>query len=565
MALCLRFGVVVWLLLIFTSADATDFDKVKQWLGVGYDLVKANPAYGNDASQASDPGFHPTRRILHLSNPVASDSASPEVEWVPRATCSNGTVEKTIFSGKSYQQKLLEYVHIDSQSDADILSVAFVESDQYKRVVRDTDEAASKLIHEIDTQCTMGTVRYKTELLATTLIDTAFAHAVCALPTTYASGPYLDFIKNWGTHAAVGFNYGYAEVQQKEGSRRDFIAALIHADSSQVQNTGPVNNYTESFTVKTEIIASYNVQHLQFGEPYQTLKRGDSQNPEPIDVTLLPISEVLTKVHWETSGLPSDCPANLATLLPQYAANLKTATTEYAKTFVAPSAEPATFVTPLSWPASQFGLFKPLLGCSSDGVSKFESGVREFSTETTFNNNKWSAPLHLAGEFNKNKMTNEFCVKAAKTNAYDWPKGSYCIHRYSGACPTGFTEGWVKWDDEDGSDNHNNFAGTVPDGDYTHDTRMLFCCRMDGPSTFKILLPNRSPFFLLRFGGKCQEVYGMDIIEEWEEFDTEDTFHDNADDHHAPYPDDGSLNNIKFILCYYQPSSNMPTPSSVVG
>lgn len=38
----------------------------------------------------------------------------------------------------------------------------------------------------------------------------------------------------------------------------------------------------------------------------------------------------------------------------------------------------------------------------------------------------------------------------------------------------------------------------------------------------------------------------MDIIEEWEEFDTEDTFHDNADDHHAPYPDDGSLDNITF-------------------
>ncbi|KAH9512793.1 hypothetical protein Btru_038201 [Bulinus truncatus] len=77
---------------------------------------------------------------------------------------------------------------------------------------------------------------------------------------------------------------------------------------------------------------------------------------------------------------------------------------------------------------------------------------------------------------------------------------------------------------------------------------------MDGPATRKILLPHRTAFYLLRFGGTCQSVYGMTVSEEYITFDTEDTFNQNNDQHSPPYPDDGSLDNITFRLCYYQPS-----------
>ncbi|KAK0061018.1 hypothetical protein Bpfe_009546 [Biomphalaria pfeifferi] len=532
----------------------------KPWIGVGYNLVKANPSVGNDASQATDPGFYATRRILRVTGASSNDTSSQnstgptEVEWVQRQSCSNGAVERTFYSGRSYQQKLLEQIKVDSQNDLDIQGLAFVESDQYKRVVRETSGPSGNVLHDITTQCTLGTLRYKTELLDTPLIEPTFAHALCSLPSTYSLQPYVQFIQNWGTHVVISFDYGYSVMTEKGGSKSEFITALLVSNNPAVRNSGAYKNYTESYSIPAEEIGNYDSQHLQFGVETQTVKRGSQQNPEPITLVLLPISEVVTSLHWSSSVLPADCPANLLSLLPQYGANLKTAVTEYAKTFTAPTNDPTSFVIPLAWPASQFGLLQPKAGCSSDGLTRWEYGSREFTPEYYFTHNSFSNPLNLAGEFNNQRIVEQFCVKTTGTEAPDWPKGSYCIHRYSPACPAGFLSGWVYWDDEDGNDNHDKVNGTLPAGEYGADTKMYFCCRMDSPATKKILLPHRSPFYLLRYGGSCQQVYGMVVSEEYVTFDTEDTFNQNNDQHSPPYPDDGSLDNITFRLCYYQPT-----------
>jgi len=40
----------------------------------------------------------------------------------------------------------------------------------------------------------------------------------------------------------------------------------------------------------------------------------------------------------------------------------------------------------------------------------------------------------------------------------------------------GFNEGFLFWDDED-SGNANERGGTLPDGDYTSNTKVYYCCR----------------------------------------------------------------------------------------
>ncbi|KAH9512792.1 hypothetical protein Btru_038200 [Bulinus truncatus] len=466
-------------LVVPSLGDGLSFSYFKHWIGVGYDLVKANPSVGNDASQAADPGFYPTRRILSLDGANSSFLNSSTVEWDQRVSCSSGVVERTFYSGRSYQQKLLEQIKVDSKNDLEIQGVSFTESDQYKRVVRETTGPSGQILHEVSTQCIMGTIRYKTELLDTPLIETAFAHAVCALPFTFSLQPYIQFIQNWGTHVVTGFDYGYSELKERAGSKTGFIAALLASGNTAVKNTGVYQNYTESYTIDIEDVGTYNSQHVQFGEETLTVKHGDNQNPEPLTLVLLPISDVVTSIRWDTASLPSDCPANLATLLPQFGTNLKNAVTEYAKTFTGPTDDPTSFVTPLGWPSSQFGLLQPKGGCSNDGNTSWEYGSREFTPEFYFTHNDFSSPLNLAGEFNNHRIVEQFCVKTSTTGSPDWPKGSYCVHRYGSSCPADFRSGWVYWDDEDGSDNHDKVNGTLPAGEYGADTKMYFCCRYE--------------------------------------------------------------------------------------
>ena len=57
-----------------------------------------------------------------------------------------------------------------------------------------------------------------------------------------------------------------------------------------------------------------------------------------------------------------------------------------------------------------------------------------------------------------------------------WPSGSYCILRRGSTCPSGFSNGWRKWDDEDIA-NHNAQSGVLPDGSYDSNTEIRFCCK----------------------------------------------------------------------------------------
>ena len=190
-------------------------------------------------------------------------------------------------------------------------------------------------------------------------------------------------------------------------------------------------------------------------------------------------------------------------------------------------------------------------GCPSGGGKyPWHRGSRYQDTEDTRNRNDESRPLTLAGTFTSNIRT-YFCTKTSTAYDYgvNWPKGSYCIARKGGSCPTGFSNGWISWDDED-SRNSNKVSGILPDGTYNRNTRIDFCCRRDGFPTNKIILPRDRPFYLYRYGSDgCQRVTGMRYRQDWVKWDCEDWRTKNKRRGLIPYVNDWK--NIRLFYCYY--------------
>ena len=112
----------------------------------------------------------------------------------------------------------------------------------------------------------------------------------------------------------------------------------------------------------------------------------------------------------------------------------------------------------------------------------------------------------------------------------------------------GFLEGWIKWDDED-TKNDNFVSGVLPDGTYSKDTVMYFCCRSDGSTETPIELPMREPFFLLKHSSSCQAVLGMRVTEEWLFWDCEDRKSKNSFD--GEIPQSFIAKDVKLYFCYY--------------
>lgn len=111
--------------------------------------------------------------------------------------------------------------------------------------------------------------------------------------------------------------------------------------------------------------------------------------------------------------------------------------------------------------------------------------------------------------------------------------------------------GFVYWDDDDNL-NLNRNGGTLPEGIYGDgNTRIEFCCRTDGDKNDPILLPSKTPFFMLAFEStKCQMVKWAIASLEWIHFDTEDWR--NADNRGGKYPHDAATMHPTIYYCYYR-------------
>ena len=97
-----------------------------------------------------------------------------------------------------------------------------------------------------------------------------------------------------------------------------------------------------------------------------------------------------------------------------------------------------TLVTDRNWPSGVYGLPTPTSGCPTGVI--WETGSRYQDTEDTYPNNYWypSTGIHLLGPYEKNDMTQNFCMKTCDHTDEaegDWPQGRYCVFKYGPSCP----------------------------------------------------------------------------------------------------------------------------------
>ncbi|XP_019642892.1 PREDICTED: uncharacterized protein LOC109484111 [Branchiostoma belcheri] len=204
------------------------------------------------------------------------------------------------------------------------------------------------------------------------------------------------------------------------------------------------------------------------------------------------------------------------------------------------------------WPVGTYGLPQTNTGCPEAAGVTWRLGWRYHDTEDDDSNNHWSSGLHFPSGYWRNNMYQKFCMKTSYwEGSGTWPAGNYCIFK-KGGCPSGFQSGEVFWDDED-SRNANRAGGERPDGQYDLDTLIQYCCRNDGSTYNYISLPAARPFYLFRYGSRCQNVDKMNVWDEYFRWDDEDD--DNTDRVGGAHPyDSGGGANHKLHYCYYWPS-----------
>ena len=208
--------------------------------------------------------------------------------------------------------------------------------------------------------------------------------------------------------------------------------------------------------------------------------------------------------------------------------------------------------TERQWPAGRFGLPKPNSGCPSTNLNpNWSEGHIHYHTESVDENHDsvtyghhLAEPVLEVSQSGKHFVNTHFCF-SDNINPVDepWPVGAYCIIRGASKCPGNFHSGSVFIDEED-----EEFSGTnggVLQGQET----IFFCCRNDGSPSTPITLPSSRPFYLYRFGGKCQQVKDMQVTPERILFDTEND--NNEDEYDNDFHPDGKLEDVEIELCYY--------------
>ena len=204
------------------------------------------------------------------------------------------------------------------------------------------------------------------------------------------------------------------------------------------------------------------------------------------------------------------------------------------------------------WPAGSFGLLNANSGCPSTNLNqRWKEGYIRYHTESVDeNHNNVTYGHHLAepaievSQSGKHFIYMHFCIgDNFDSDNMPWPVGAYCINRVGSKCPADFQSGYIDLDEEDTEfEIEGNVHGALPD-------MLYFCCRVDGSPDIPITLPSSRPFYLYRFGGKCQQVKDMQVTPERILFDTENE--NNQDDYENDVHPDGKLEDIEIELCYY--------------
>ncbi|XP_073250647.1 uncharacterized protein [Porites lutea] len=536
-----------------------DAPKGLHFVGVGYNLLEGNPEGGDVTNGGVDPGLLFTRKIFKLTwntNKKSMDnrfSVPDQVTFAPRSSCVT-TNKKEVFSGsKSYQEKLNADVQVSGNYGGGLLSVAFSLSSRFEKMKKETSEYHN-VFYEDKHVCNKGRARYQLDLAPVKKfpVSADFAATVCALPGSYNEKAYFNFLEDWGTHIVVEVDLGEKTTERFKSSKAEFTKYAMMNSQNSVSVSGSYMGFSASLKVDVNAFKESMSKDSKFGEHKVVFKSGGPNMPEPIGLKLVPIAEAFDPAFYSVLDQQKSARCvNSNSLLKARRTAVIRALKEYPrlKKTVKPL-DPEVRI-PLTWPKGTYGLPMPKSGCPKGSNFQWHAGYRSHDTEDTRGNNKWSSPFDLAGPYYRRDMTQKFCMKTKdKASDYNlpWPRGQYCILK-KGECPEGFTEGHIKWDDED-LNNKNRYGGQVPDGRYDRNTVLYYCCRADGHATNPIILPTDSPFVLLKSNTHlCQHVRGMKVRSEWFQWDCEDSRPSNGGGGFRPRSHVGK--NVAVDYCYY--------------
>lgn len=212
-----------------------------------------------------------------------------------------------------------------------------------------------------------------------------------------------------------------------------------------------------------------------------------------------------------------------------------------------------------TWPKGTFSIpSTKSIGCPESSDFSFEVGTRIFDCEDDNPVSSTSIGIHLELIVDSEKDVHmSFCSKTVKISddtktGGDWPSGKYCFFKFGEHCPAGFEDGWILWKDEV-TRNRNDKKGLLPAGEYDipNQTKILFCCRVDGDPDKMIELPRARSFALLKYGDKCQQVEGTRIFEEFVVWDNENS--GTGAESGGVVPETGVTmhGDVRLNFCYY--------------
>ncbi|GFO21126.1 Apextrin [Plakobranchus ocellatus] len=354
------------------------------------------------------------------------------------------------------------------------------------------------------------------------------------------NGPTIDAVNNFRCDA-VTFEFGY-----KNKGRYDWSDKRM----------------------KTDKLNSYSFAALSALERVDAISRLNS-SASKAEEKEANMEDSLRKERAEIEKLLSRIKTRLAEAVSSHAATIDTTARRLSDGFIEASEKQTREIDRVEsmlntalegsllmlWPRGSYGLPKPATGCPFTTRSRWQAGERRHHTESIDRNKDAVSPgNHLEQPvlyriWDKNFVFQRFCMRTLDVSfGPDWPKGSYCINKYSD-CPEGFSWGTVKWQEENFRSDSTK-TGKLPSGRYqSGKTELYYCCREDGLPDDPVDLPRFQPFYLYRRGGRCQQVAGMKVTEEFIRFDTENRY--NGDQASGKHPD-VELDNLVLHLCYYE-------------
>ncbi|XP_070568158.1 uncharacterized protein [Ptychodera flava] len=529
-----------------------------QQIGLGYNAIKGSPMGTKADDGGIDPGIMQERRILELTYDegyVSDDGVyqrPDQVEYDLTSTCSWTQTDYVFWGTETYIRNIAaDAVRIDGLSHS--AGKEFTDNDFYDAVYNSA-HTLGEVFNEDRDRCDRGSARYQLENVETLEypLNSDFAKAVCALPTAYDTKAYMEFLDAWGTDVVVEVNVGTKRSHIYSMAGSEFCFYAYETYSSTVSYGGSYNGYRDSVIV--DMYDFENQVTSRFGSLFADTQTGSDELNEPISLRIISIDEVIGLKYWRRFCdyvIDNACALEDIVDLEIKQGHIATALAGYAAWKNAPSTYNPSVQTPITWPSGTYGLPKPNYGCPFSSGFSWYSGWRKHDTEDIGASNAWSNPYDLMGPYTRTDMHQNFCMKTTtQGTSYDWKwtSGEYCIFK-KGNCPSGFSSGWIYWDDEDAF-NANDKGGTLPDGTYDSNTLIYYCCRQDGPANKLMYFPTDWPFVLIKRTQSCPNVYGMSVSHQWFYWDCEDVF--PATDKGGFHPlEDGGNDDVRVHYCYY--------------